>query len=358
MAVNLAAKYSSNVDEVIRKGTLTDSGVNRDYDFVGAKTVRVYSMSTAKMNDYKPTGTNRYGIPEELEDTTQELVMTRQRAFTFTIDKTNAIDSPEGVRDAGKALRRQLDEVVIPEIDTYRFEKMAENAHTVSIAEITSSNAYQILVDCNAEISENEIPSEGRIAYVSPKFFAELKKDDSFVKKSDMSQEIAIKGLVGQVDGLYIIEATSNRLPYGVSFIITHPMATTAPSKLEEYKIHENPPGIAGYLVEGLVYYDAFVLKNKRVCTAVAYGRLGKLDITAKETSSGKAVIAINGIKGGNFVYKTGASQSAVALGADVSSWTPVKSGDEIDITSGHKIVVAVSVNGKAVASSAPVTVS
>ena len=358
MAVNLAAKYSSNVDEVISKGALSDTGVNKDYDFVGAKTVRVYSMSTAKMNDYKPSGTNRYGIPEELEDTTQELTMGRQRAFTFTIDKTNAVDSPEGVRDAGKALRRQLDEVVIPEIDTYRFEKMAENAHTVSIGEINSENAYKILVDCNSEISENEIPSENRIAYVSPKFLADLKKDDNFVKKSDMSQQIAVKGLVGEVDGLYIIETTSKRLPYGVSFIITHPMATTAPLKLEEYKIHENPPGIAGHLVEGLVYYDAFVLAKKRVCIAVAYGRLGNLEISASETKSGKAIVKINGIKGGKFVYKTGASQSAVSLGADVSSWTELNSGDEIDVTSGHKIVVAVSVNGKAVASSSPVTVS
>lgn len=356
MAVNLATKYSSSVDEVISKGSLSDSGINKDYDFVGAKTVRVYSMSTAKMNDYKATGSNRYGIPEELEDTTQELTMTRQRAFTFTIDKTNAVDTPEGVRDAGKALRRQLDSVVIPEIDTYRFEKMAENANTVSVTEITSSNAYSILVDCNSEISENEIPTEGRIAFVSPKFLADLKKDDNFVKKSDMSQEIAIKGLVGEVDGLYIVETTSKRLPYGASFIIAHPMATTAPVKLEEYKIHENPPGIAGHLVEGLVYYDAFVLNNKKTAVAVCYGKLGTIDISAETTSSGKAIVTINSIKGGNFVYKTGASQSAVSFGADVSSWATLKSGDEIDVTSGHKIVVAVSVNGKAVASSSPVT--
>lgn len=358
MAVNLAVKYSDKVDEVITKGTLTNSGVNKDYEFIGAKTVKVYSMGTAKMNDYKPSGTNRYGVPEELEDTTQELTMRRQRAFTFTIDKTNAVDSPEGVRDAGKALRRQIDRVVIPEIDTYRFEKMAENAGIVSVTEITSSNAYKTLIDCNAEISENEFPTEGRIAYVSPKFLADLKKDDNFVKKSDISQEIAIKGLVGEADGIYIVETPSKRLPYGTSFIITHSMATTAPSKLEEYKIHENPPGIAGHLVEGLVYYDAFVLENKKMCIAAAYGRLGTLDITVTETTSGKAVITVNGIKGGRFVYKTGASQSAATFGSDVSSWTEFKSGDEIEVTSGHKIAVAVSVNGKAVAASAAVAVS
>ena len=41
-------------------------------------------------------------------------------------------------------------------------------------------------------------------------------------------------------------------------------MATTSPVKLSEYKIHDNPPGINGWLVEGRVYYDAFVLENKK----------------------------------------------------------------------------------------------
>ena len=31
--------------------------------------------------------------------------MSRKRSFSYTIDKTNAVDSPEGVKDAGKSLR-------------------------------------------------------------------------------------------------------------------------------------------------------------------------------------------------------------------------------------------------------------
>ena len=41
-------------------------------------------------------------------------------------------------------------------------------------------------------------------------------------------------------------------------------MAMTSPVKLADYKIHENPQGINGWLVEGRIYYDAFVLKNKK----------------------------------------------------------------------------------------------
>ena len=42
MAVNLAAKYSGKVDEVIKNGALSQPSVNNDYDFIGVKTVKVY----------------------------------------------------------------------------------------------------------------------------------------------------------------------------------------------------------------------------------------------------------------------------------------------------------------------------
>ena len=50
----------------------------------------------------------------------------------------------------------------------------------------------------------------------------------------------------------------------GCDFILTHPMACVAPKHLEDYKIHDNPPGISGWLCEGRVIYDAFVLNNKK----------------------------------------------------------------------------------------------
>ena len=46
--------------------------------------------------------------------------------------------------------------------------------------------------------------------------------------------------------------------------MLCHPVACVAPVKLEDYKIHEDPPGISGSLVEGRVCYDAFILENKK----------------------------------------------------------------------------------------------
>ena len=73
-----------------------------------------------------------------------------------------------------------------------------------------------------------------------------------------------IKGQVGTIDGIPLIVVPKSYFPENVEFNIINQAATTSPVKLSEYKIHDNPPGINGWLVEGRVYYDAFVLENKK----------------------------------------------------------------------------------------------
>jgi hypothetical protein len=113
MTVNLAKKYSPKVDERFKVGTLTGGAVNNDYEWTGVSAVEVYSIPTVAMGDYARTGSSRYGTPSELQDTLQEMLLAKDRAFTFTIDKGNEMEQM-GAKEAGKALRRQIDEVVIP----------------------------------------------------------------------------------------------------------------------------------------------------------------------------------------------------------------------------------------------------
>lgn len=362
MAINLAEKYSNQIDEVMRAGALSTPGVNNEVDFVGAQTVKIYSMGTAPLNDYDPNGgMQRYGTPTELQDTIQEMTMTQQKSFTFTIDKTYAVDSPEGVRNAGKALQRQLDQVVIPAIDRYRFAKLAENAKTKTYTVLTKSNAYEAFLKANTAITDAEVPETGRVAFCSSAFIELLKLDANYTKAGDLAQDrIVFKGMVGECDGVPILRIPGHRLPAGASFIITHPIAAPAPVKIRDYKIHQDPPGLAGNLVEGLIYHDCFVFENKRVCIAVNYGTLDTLEIEMTATTSGKGKVTVSGAtSGGTLVYKTGASTSAPALGADLSSWDELPADGEVSATASHKIVVALkNTDGKAVASSAAETVT
>lgn len=72
-----------------------------------------------------------------------------------------------------------------------------------------------------------------------------------------------LKGVIGNLDGMAVVKIPASRLPENFGFMIAHPCATVAPTKLEDYKIHQDAPGISGSLVEGRICYDAFVLKNK-----------------------------------------------------------------------------------------------
>lgn len=267
MPVNLASKYSSKVDERFKLKSLTEVAVHQDYEWEGVNAIKVYSIPTVAMSNYTRTGLARYGTATELEDTVATYTVTRDRAFTFTIDRGNQMESV-GVREAGKALARQNDEVIVPEIDTYRLAAWvtaaAANSGRPTATNITSSNAYSSFLTGTAYLDENKVPQGGRFAFVTPTFYNYIKLDPSFIKESDEGQKKLNGGHVGDIDGVKIIKAPSTYFPAKTPFIITHRSVMCAPKKLEDYKTHDNPPGINGWLVEGRIIYDAFVMDAKK----------------------------------------------------------------------------------------------
>ena len=271
---NLAGKYSAKVDEAFRRGALLHHVTNQDYDWNGVNTVYVYSIPVVDLGDYTRSGANRYGTPDELGNSTQTLTIRKDRSWTFTIDRLNKNQS-QMVMDAGKAVARQLALKVIPEVDAYTFRQMALNAGNSDNTAATKANAYALLLAAQEALGNANVPDEGRVALVSYKFSGLLKQDPAFMRDCDTAQNMLVKGMVGTVDGCRIIRVPAARLPSvttgsgssavttAADFILCHPIATVAPKVLSEYKIHTDAPGISGWLCEGRISYDAFVLQNK-----------------------------------------------------------------------------------------------
>jgi N4-gp56 family major capsid protein len=265
MAVNLASKYSSSVDERFKLKSLTEAATNQNYDWQGVNAVTIYGVNTVAMNDYSMTGTTRYGTAAELGNTTQTMTLSRDRSFTFVIDRKNYQDT-QMVMESGKALGRQIDEIVVPEIDTYRLAALSAagiTAGNTATTAVTASNAYVALLNGGVALDEDKVPQAGRIAFVTPTFYSLLKQDNAFIKASEIAQNMLINGQVGEVDGVKIVKVPTTYFPANHAFIITQPIALVAHKKLEDYKTHDNPPGINGWLVEGRLRYDAFVPNNK-----------------------------------------------------------------------------------------------
>lgn len=266
MAMNYAEKFSAIIDEELVKDSITNGATNTDYDFDGVNKVNVYSVDTVPLNDYDMTAeSNRYGKPVELGNDTQTLELKQDKSFTFSIDRRNANDTMMAM-SAAKALAREIKEVVTPTIDKYRIQKYTTGAHADHIKEetLTSETAYSAFLEGSMVLFDAKVPTDGRIAFVTPAYYKKIKLDKNFVSSGDKANDIAVNGAVGMIDKTTIIVAPTDYFVAGTNFVICHPMAMTAPIKLADYKQHENPQGINGWLVEGRIYFDAFILKNKQ----------------------------------------------------------------------------------------------
>lgn len=264
MAINYAEKYSDVIDERFTQGALTTTILNDQYEFDGVNKITVYSTDTVPLNDYDMNATtNRYGTPTELGNDVQALKLTQDKSFTFTIDRRNRDDTMMA-NSAGLALNRQIDEVVIPTIDKYRINALAQNAGSVEVQTITKENAYECFLDASAMLVDKKIPVNGRTAFVTPAYYKNIKLDKRFTSYGDQAQQLAKSGAVGFIDNTEIILAPTDYFPENVNYIVTCATALVSPIKLSEYLQHENPVGISGWVCEGRIYYDAFVLKNKK----------------------------------------------------------------------------------------------
>ena len=362
--INLASKYAKQVDERFTRDSQAMLALNNNYEFTGVETVKVYSIPVVAMTDYKRTGANRYGTPNDLARNVQTLTVKKDRSFTFIIDKGDKTQS-QMVMDAGKALSRQLAEVCVPEFDTYVFKTLAAaaTAHGASSdVEATKENAYELFLNGMEWLGNHNVPDTGRVCFCSYKFANLLKQDSAFMKYGDKAQDMLIKGVIGEVDGCKIVKVPASRLPAGAAFLITHKVAATAPKQLEDYKIHDNPPGISGWLVEGRMIYDCFVLNEK--ADAIYYHGsqpvLKTLNVLTAATSAGKSTIVVPAVvEGAKRYYKAAATVDALPAvehgkAITTSEWTELTAASvEITPTSGALYVRVVEVD----AASKPIAV-
>ena len=358
---NLASKFAKKVDERFTRESQANMALGNGYEFTGVQTVNIFSIPVVAMTDYTRSGSNRYGTPKDLTRNVQSCTVTRDRAFTFVIDKGDKVQS-QMVVDAGKALSRQISEVCIPEFDTYVFSKLKEaaeeNGNTDTTAG-TASNAYSLFLNAQERLGNKNVPDKGRVCFCSYKFANLLKQDSAFMKYGNMSQEMVIKGVIGEVDGCKIVKVPSGRLPAGAQFILTHPMAAVGPKQIEDYKIHDNPPGVSGWLCEGRLLYDVFVLDNK--ADAIFYqggaGEMRVMNVQSAASASGKTTILLvnpnSKPSGHKWYYNTAAAKSgltAVTAGTAIttSSWTELTAtSTEITPNSSHKVARIIEVDGE-----------
>lgn len=330
MALDYTVKYSSKIAERFRLASVTDAAAGKEYDFAGARTVRVYSMTPKPLADYG-RGTTRYGTVNDVEYTTQEMQCTQAKSFTGHLE---ALDNSDIAIDAaaGKFLRMELDEMVIPTMDKYRLKKWTmEGASLVQMANAPTKNTIVgDIMALKSVMGDNLVPDSGNVLFINYAYVAALKQADAVVaiNPGDYNRKAIEKGVIGEFDGLKVIPVPSSYLPANVYFMIKHPRCTADPVKLAQYDIIPKAVGFSGPVVQGLAYYDSFVIGAKNVGIGVAGSSAAVLNapVITKSTHT----VSVSAVSGVTFRYTVDGSDPR-------SSTTAQNYSAPVTLTAGQK---------------------
>ena len=264
MAINLASKYSDQIAEVFTRASFIKGKTAETYDLTGVKTLKVYTPITVEEVDYdRDGGLKRYGDVTEMQDVVQELTMTQDKAFTLTIDKGNNLDQ-NLVKNAADMLRLQLNEKSTPAADKYAFKRFVTMAGSiVESAKPTKANIISKIADASQALDDALVPDDNRYLYLTSEMYKLVCTSDEFAGVDVLARQSIAKGVCGEVFGMNVVRVPKSYLPEDVYFLVAHKDAVLMPYKIADAKVHEDPVGVSGALIEGRHYYDAYVLGAK-----------------------------------------------------------------------------------------------
>ena len=329
--MNLATKYAKEIDERWETESLMPLISSNNFNFKGDRTVVIYSIPYAPLNDYVRSGMQRYGTPNDLTRNIQTCTVTQDKGFAFIIDRGDEIQS-EYVTNPGSSLAREIKNVIVPNYDEYCFSVMVksanENGHN-AVTLITKQNAHEMLLNGIQHMADRSVPVDDVYAFCTYTYGNMLMQDSSFMRYGDAAQRMLKNGHIGKADGVEIVLIPQNRLPAGAAFLLVHKDAIVAPRQLEEYKTHVDPPGVSGTLCEGRALYDCFVLDEKADGIYFHGGQpyLKNLRVASAASKAGKTSFIMNWSKEDN------TNKWYFVTATDHASLPTLTYGEAIDVT-------------------------
>ncbi len=267
-AQNYASATLDQIDERLHLATKTADIVNKGgvrLDFNGRNSVTIYTVSTVSEVNYTRSGTNRFGALNELGTGTQTFTLSQDKSFTFSVDRGNLEDSMM-VQEVNKAVKRQIAEVAVLNVDVYTLAA----AHSLALAQsqgataaVTSSNAYTKFLAQNDAMTEAKVPEDGRYCFMSPATYSLLKQDTTFMRSCDTTMADLKKGVIGTVDGVTLVKVPSTYLPTNEVYLFIWDQVLIRPMKFNSTRVLTDVQGIDGAVAEGRRYYDVFGPANK-----------------------------------------------------------------------------------------------
>lgn len=280
-SIALATKFQPILDEIYKTASLTArmDAKTKPVNFAGANVVQVFKTDPIGLGKYDRVS----GYPAgQVVGSWETLTLATERGRSFVIDR---MDDEETLGMAFGTLAGEFIRTkVVPELDAYRFSKYASTA-SINAATPATLDANSIVAALDAaklELDKDEVPSEGRILFISDTCLSYL---ESKVSRF-LGNENTVDKRVMRYSGMDVVMVPQTRFYKGIklddgatvdaggyskhtgkdiNFMIIHPTAVLQVVKHDALKVFtpEQNQTTDGWLIQYRIYHDAFVYANK-----------------------------------------------------------------------------------------------
>lgn len=176
-SIALAQKYLPILDEIYKEGSKTSILDTAEYNvrWIGAKTVQLFNSASVGLANYSRNAGYQVG---DVTQAWENYTLSVDRGRSFSVD---VMDNDETLGMAFGSLMGEFERVhVIPEVDAYRLAKYAGLVKTGAKTAATDPAGSGVNIASQidggmAYMDELEVPHEGRICFISPKAYENLK---------------------------------------------------------------------------------------------------------------------------------------------------------------------------------------
>jgi hypothetical protein len=270
-AQNYATDVLNKIDERVYLESVTKDVINNGVELEfsnGNNAVTIYTMEVVTENDYQRSGTMRYGQLVEIGNSVQTFVLSQDKSFAISIDRGNREDA-KMVPAIDAAVKRQVREVSVPTVDTYRLAIAGAYAVANSqgaTAALSSSNVFAKILDQRAALQEAKVKLGNIVVFVNPTVEAYLWLDTTFKQATDRTTADKASGKLGTVMGMDIYTVPTSYLPTNFGFLMMAKDVLIAPTKFNKIKTMDGDSfGIDGMVGFGRRYYDCFITTNSGI---------------------------------------------------------------------------------------------
>lgn len=164
--IELVNAQTAIVDEIYRTEAITNvlEAPSELVRYAGGKSFQIANMALTGLGDYSRVN----GYPEggvTLEWKTYEF--TNDRGTRFSVDR---MDNEESFGLVASRLNGDFTrDYLVPEVDAYRFAKIANKAGKKETGELTKDNAIDAIDEAMVTLTDNKVPLSRAILFVTPR---------------------------------------------------------------------------------------------------------------------------------------------------------------------------------------------